>query len=165
MKEIDGQAKTIQELLANAKYSLDYYQREYSWQTKHVTELINDLVSKFSDSFEETHERSQVGNYNHYFLGSIIICDKGDKRFIIDGQQRLTTLTLLLIRLHQLLDDEDQKSLIAPLIFSLRHGEKSFNLDITDRKTIMETLYSGTFFNTANESESICNIVDRYERY
>ena len=163
MKEIDGQAKTIQELLANKKYSLDYYQREYSWQTKHVIELIDDLMSKFYDSYEKTHDRSQVGNYSHYFLGSIIVCEKGSQRFIIDGQQRLTTLTLLLMRLHRLLKDEDQKSQIALLIFSLRRGKKSFNLDIPDRETIMETLYSGLFFETANQPESICNIVDRYK--
>ena len=163
MKEIAGQAKTIQELLANKKYSLDYYQREYSWETKHVTELIDDLVSKFDDCFNEAHERSQVGNYSHYFLGSIIICEKSDQRFIIDGQQRLTTLTLLLIRLHHLLKDFDQKSQIATLIFSLRHGEKSFNLDIPDRKEIMDTLFTGTFFDTINQQESICNIADRYK--
>jgi len=163
MKEIAGQAKTIQDLLANKKYSLDYYQREYSWETKHVTELIDDLVSKFNDCFDVAHERFQVGNYSHYFLGSIIICEKSDQRFIIDGQQRLTTLTLLLIRLHHLLKDDDQKSQIATLIFSLRHGEKSFNLDISDRKTIMDTLYSGALFDTINQQESICNIADRYK--
>ncbi len=163
MKEVDGKAKTIQELLANKKYTLDYYQREYSWQTKHVIELIDDLVSKFYSSYEDGHDRSQVSNYSHYFLGSIIICEQSTQRFIIDGQQRLTTLTLILIRLHQLLDDEDQKSQIAPLIFSQSLGEKSFNLDISDRKNIMENLYSGEFFNTVNESESICNIAGRYE--
>ncbi len=162
MKEIDGQAKTIQELLANKKYSLDYYQREYSWQTKHVIELIDDLVSKFFDSYEDEHERSQVGNYSHYFLGSIIICEKRSQRFIIDGQQRLTTLTLLLMRLHRLIEDEDQKSQIALLIFSLRRGKKSFNLDISDRETIMESLYSGTFFEPIDQPESIRNIADRY---
>lgn len=163
MREIDGQAKTIQELLANKKYSLDYYQREYSWQTKHVSELIDDLVNKFYESYDETHERFQVVNYRHYFLGSIIICDKDNQRYIIDGQQRLTTLTLLLIKLYQLLDDDNQKSQIASLIFSLRHGEKSFNLNIDNRKNIMETLFSGAFFNTVNETESICNIAARFE--
>lgn len=163
MKEVDGQAKTIQELLANKKYTLDYYQREYSWQTKHVIELIDDLVSKFYSSYEDEHGRSKVGEYGHYFLGSIIICEKSSQRFIIDGQQRLTTLTLLLIKLHKLLDDEDQKVQIAPLIFSQSLGVRSFNLDIPDRKNIMENLYSGEFFNTVNETESICNIAGRYE--
>ena len=47
-----------------------------------------------------------MADYGHYFLGSIIVSDKDGQKFIIDGQQRLTTLTLLLIYLqHQLEDD------------------------------------------------------------
>lgn len=35
-REIDGRGKTVRELLAGRKYSIDYYQREYKWQTKQV---------------------------------------------------------------------------------------------------------------------------------
>ena len=34
-REIDGKGRTVRELLANRKYSIDYYQREYKWQHKH----------------------------------------------------------------------------------------------------------------------------------
>ena len=51
-----------------------------------------------------------MGEYGHYFLGSIIISDKDGQKFIIDGQQRLTTLTLLLIYLHHQLEDDEQKA-------------------------------------------------------
>jgi uncharacterized protein with ParB-like and HNH nuclease domain len=47
-----------------------------------------------------------VNDCAHYFLGSIIINDKDDQKFIIDGQQRLTTLTLLL---QHKLGDPDQR--------------------------------------------------------
>ena len=40
MQKIDSRPKTVNDLLKN-KYKLDYYQREYSWQTKQVTELIH----------------------------------------------------------------------------------------------------------------------------
>ena len=40
MKEILGKAKTVRELLGGAKYSIDYYQREYRWQRKQVKELV-----------------------------------------------------------------------------------------------------------------------------
>ena len=89
----------------------------YVWQTEHITELISDLIDEFSNSYESKHERKEVGNYAHYFLGSIIICEKDDKRFIIDGQQRLTTLTLLLIYLNRWLEEENQKSPVDSLIF------------------------------------------------
>ena len=39
-REIDGKGRTVRELLAGRKYSIDYYQREYKWQQKQITELI-----------------------------------------------------------------------------------------------------------------------------
>ena len=41
-REIDGKGRTVRELLAGRKYSIDYYQREYKWQQKQVAELIDD---------------------------------------------------------------------------------------------------------------------------
>ena len=107
MKEILGKAKSIRELLSGAKYSIDYYQREYRWQTKQMAELIDDLTTKFLESHEPDDDRGEVEQYGHYFLGSIIISDRDGQKFIIDGQQRLTSLSLLLIYLHQHLEDED----------------------------------------------------------
>jgi uncharacterized protein with ParB-like and HNH nuclease domain len=49
-REIDGKGRTVRELLSARKYSIDYYQREYKWQTKQVTELIDDLPAKFLES-------------------------------------------------------------------------------------------------------------------
>ena len=62
-REIDGRGRTIRELLAGRKYSIDYYQREYKWQQKQVTELIDDLASKFLENHEEGNERSAVAEY------------------------------------------------------------------------------------------------------
>ena len=108
-REIDGKGKTVREHLAGRKYSIDYFQREFKWQTKQVTELMDDLSAKFQENYEPGHDRPEVAGYGHYFLGSIIVSDKDGVKFIIDGQQRLTTLTLLLIYLqHQLQDAEQQ---------------------------------------------------------
>src|ERR1700704_6273647 len=139
-REIDGDGRTIRQLLANRKYSIDYYQREYKWQRKQVAELLEDLAAKFLDSYEAGHERSAVAAYGHYFLGSIVISDKDSQKFIIDGQQRLTTLTLLLIFLKHQLADQDQQGQIAELIFSLKYNKHSFNLDVPERTPCMEAL-------------------------
>ena len=161
MKKIDSYPKPIRELLAQ-KHSLDFYQREYSWQKNHVIQLIDDLASVFFDHYEENHKRSDVGNYGYYYLGSIIISNRDNQRYIIDGQQRFTTLTLLLIRLYRLLEDEDQKSQIAPLILAVSFGKKSFNLDISDRQLVMDALYEDKPFDSNNQPESIRNIAARY---
>ena len=161
-REIDGKGKTVRELLAGRKYSIDYYQREYKWQTKQVAELIDDLVAKFSEDYEPGHERTAVSEYGHYFLGSIIVSDKDGQKFIIDGQQRLTTLTLLLIWLQHQLQDDDQRSQLAELIFSSQFGKRSFNLDIPERTPCMDAIHAGREFIATDESESVANIVGRY---
>ena len=115
MKRIDGDAKSIRGMLGGSKFAIDYYQREFRWETKQVAELIQDLSEKFLESHEPENERSAVEQYGHYFLGSIIISDKDGQKFIIDGQQRLTSTTLLLIHLHRQLEDTEQKREAARL--------------------------------------------------
>lgn len=161
-REIDGDGRTVRELLANRKYSIDYYQREYKWQKKQLTELVEDLSSKFLESYEPTHERSEIDNYGHYFLGSIIISSKADGKYIIDGQQRITTLTLLLIFLRNQLSDPDQQGLLSDLIFSLTKGKRSFNLDVAERTPCMEALYLKNDFIAPDHNESVANILARY---
>jgi uncharacterized protein with ParB-like and HNH nuclease domain len=161
-RDIDGKGRTVRELLAGRKYAIDYYQREYKWQQKQVTELLEDLGAKFLERHEAQNERSDVADYSHYFLGSIIISDKDGQKFIIDGQQRLTTLTLLLIFLHRSLSDSEQRAQLAELIFSQRYGVRSFNLDVEERTPCMEALYKGEEFIDTDGPESVANIVARY---
>lgn len=161
-REIDGKGRTVRELLGGRKYSIDYYQREYKWQQKQVSDLLDDLSTKFLESHEEGNDRTSVAEYGHYFLGSIIISDKDGQKFIIDGQQRLTTLTLLLIFLQHQIEDVEQKGQIAELIFSQRFGRRSFNLDIPERTACMEALYKGEEYADPNAPESITNIIARY---
>ncbi len=175
-REIDGKGKTVRELLAGRKYSRSEYQREYKWQAKQVAELVSDLSAKFLETYEPEHERSAVAEYGHYFLGSIILSDKDGEKFIIDGQQRLTTLTLLLIYLqHQLHHAEkrseeteeqgklaEQRGQLAELIFSLTYGSRSFNLNIEERTACMEALYTGRDFVAHDAPESVVNILARY---
>ena len=161
-REVDGKGRTVRELLASRKYSIDYYQREYKWQTKQVSELIDDLAGKFSEFYQDGHERTAVAEYGHYFLGSIIISDKDGQKFVIDGQQRLTTLTLLLIFLQHHLEDSNQKSQLAELIFSQKYGKHSFNLDVPEREHCMDALYVGDEYVENGSSESIANILGRY---
>ena len=159
---IDGRARTVRELLDKAKYAIDFYQREYAWKERQVRELIDDLTGKFLDSYALSHSRHEVEGYGHYFLGSIVISRKRGQRFIVDGQQRLTTLTLLLIHLHRLQEDRDERVDIQNLVYSERYGRKSFNLDVPDRVEVMQKLMAGDPIEANGESESVSNIAARY---
>jgi hypothetical protein len=165
VREIRGDSFTIRQLLDGQKYAIDYYQREYKWKTKHIEELLSDLSMKFSFDYLDSHEREMVDRYGHYFLGSIIISRKEGKEFIIDGQQRLTTLTLLLIYLHHLAEErDDDPTAVQNMIFSSRFSKKSFNLDVPERESCMHALYEGdeSFDPSLVKSEAVTNIWDRY---
>ncbi|MBL7700879.1 MAG: DUF262 domain-containing protein [Ferruginibacter sp.] len=84
---LDTKTFTLNEILGNGKiYFVPQFQRDYSWEQDHLDDLWNDLVNTYSR------------NDAHY-MGSIVLQIKGDpseKQFwIIDGQQRFTTLSLL----------------------------------------------------------------------
>ena len=162
MKEILGEAKTVRQLLGSTKYGLDYYQREYKWQTKQVTELLEDLSAKFLDDYEDVHERSAVETYPHYFLGSIVLSRRDGRQLVIDGQQRLTTLSLLLIYLHNLQRDRPDAVKIDELIFSERFSRRSFNLDVDERVPAMDALFNQNPFDANDQPESVRNIIARY---
>ena len=163
MQEIQGKTRTVRELLSGAKYGIDYYQREYKWQSKQMAELVNDLTGRFLEDYQAEDERRQVAKYGHYFLGSIIISQQDNQRMVVDGQQRLTSLTLLLIYLHNLQTGRDDAEPVEELIFSKKFGERSFNLNVPDRNNCMETLFEGKTFDTTGKVESVVNLVGRYQ--
>ena len=162
VKTIDGRARTVRELLDKAKYAIDFYQREYAWQERQVRELLDDLTGKFLDSYEPGHSRHEVEGYDHYFLGSIVISHKRKQRFVVDGQQRLTTLTLLLIHLHSLQEDREDRVEVQNLIYSEKYGRKSFNLDVPERVEVMQKLMERQSIDVNGASESVRNIVARH---
>ena len=162
MKRIEGRARSVRELLDAAKYTIDFYQREYAWQERQVRELVDDLTGKFLDFYDSDHERYDVEQYGHYFLGSIVISHKRNQRFIVDGQQRLTTLTLLLIYLSHLQHEREDLVDLTNLIYSEKYGNKSFNLSVPDRLDVMQKLLDGAPIHLDGESESVQNIASRY---
>ena len=94
MPDIDAKARNVRELLGGKKYSIDYFQREYRWQEKQISELVTDLTSRFLSAYRAGHGRAEVAKYPHYFLGSIIVSKEESKTSVIDGQQRLTSLSI-----------------------------------------------------------------------
>lgn len=142
-----GQTKAEDKTLGGVlsqHYSVDYYQREYVWGTKQVEELMSDFLGRFYEDYEEGHETSQVQGYSRYFLGSYIVSEDERTTYIIDGQQRLTTLTLLLMVLHQ----RAQKTVkhrnlnMSPYIHSDFYGMNKYNINVPEREEVMENLWT-----------------------
>ena len=92
-------------------FSIPNYQRPYAWTTEHAEELIDDLLDFIKN------EDQSLDDLPPYFLGSVVLI-KGDKAKaeVIDGQQRLTTLTILLSALRTLLPDKYARA-ITPYLY------------------------------------------------
>lgn len=162
-KRIDADDKTLREILDTQKYTIDYFQREFRWERKHIEQLITDLETSFFANFKKTHEREDVEFYNSYYLGPIVICKKQDSLSIIDGQQRLTSVTLLLIHIHNLMKELNISESVESLVRSTKFGKHSYNLNIEDRIKCLDSLFNYGEYDPSKDDESVKNIMKRYQ--
>ena len=105
--EIKASIESLKKVLCDDErfYQIPDYQRPYSWDKDNVSDLISDLVTSYINNIEE-----------NYFCGSLVLVqgDKG-RLDIIDGQQRVTTFTILACVIRDLyydILDEKQKDYI-----------------------------------------------------
>ena len=162
--KIEAHDRTIYEVLDNKKYTVDYFQREYKWEERHIEQLIFDLTSAFMEDFSPEHKHSEVANYNSYYLGPFVISVKDGQRSIIDGQQRLTSLTLLLIYLNHLQKELGFTRILETMIFSEMYEIKSFNIQVDEREKCLNELFiHGEYQLSDDDDESTKNMVERYQ--
>lgn len=98
MADIKSQVRTVRELLAQG-FRLGAYQRDYEWERDQVLALFQDLKSSFV---------ARVGKRGagEYFLGPIVVKDDNPP-WLVDGQQRLTTLALFIAAIRNCSRDPD----------------------------------------------------------
>jgi len=90
--KIDSDDKEIGEILGSGYYQIPRFQRPYSWELEHIAEFWNDIV---------------VDSETDYFIGSMVVfTNKNEPTSIVDGQQRLTTITMILCAVRDALKDE-----------------------------------------------------------
>lgn len=162
--KIEANNRSILEVLDNKKYTVDYYQREYSWEQPHIDQLVTDLCNAFLDNYAPEHQRQDVADYNSYYLGPFVLSEKLGKRSIIDGQQRLTSLTLFLIYLNNKQKELGLNEAISGMIFSEKFGQKSFNIDVPERTACLDALFNkGEYTVPEGADASTVNMVARYQ--
>lgn len=103
MAEMSIDKKSIRNFLSSGKtFLIPYYQRQYNWRKEHCQTLWEDIENFFEIAMNDQNEE--------YFLGSIVgfIDEKDNKCFeVIDGQQRITTLSLLFRALYEKASNAD----------------------------------------------------------
>lgn len=93
MAEMKTERKNILEYLSKNKFLIPIYQRPYTWEEEECEQLWNDVI--------EFTEKENRADDDEYFLGTIVMYDDGGQKNIIDGQQRTTTLSLLIRALYE----------------------------------------------------------------
>lgn len=145
--EITFDRKTVGTCLLQ-RFTLPTYQREYRWETKHLQELLTDIQEEFLQNYEPAHGRSKVGEYSPYFLGTIITtAGPSGARSIVDGQQRITTLSIVLAYFlrEAKLNPENRISDVEPLLRRRVYGTSEFNIEFdADRHRLFELLLDET---------------------
>ena len=126
--------------------------------------MIEDLTAAFFKSYREEHTGEEIENYQCYYLGPVVFSQDSGKKSIIDGQQRITSITLLLIYLKHRLDKIDGNTIfIKDLIFSEKFFVKSFNMSDENREPCMRALLEHEYYEIQeSDDETIRNMVDRY---
>ena len=161
---VDSHVRTLSEVFS-ARYEVDFYQREYVWQRKNVDDLISDLSGEFLRNWDADDSCERVAEYSPYFMGEIVVSEVNGHLKLIDGQQRLTTLTLLLIFLFREFGSIPNfpRSDVERLIYSNSYGTHKFVLDDADRNDCMTALLQqGDYAAQDREPPSVQAMVDRF---
>ncbi len=137
--EITFDRKNINACLQQ-RFELPTYQREYRWQSNHLRELLNDIQDEFSSNYDVSHGRPKVAEYSPYFLGTIITTTGADgARAIIDGQQRITTITLILAYINRYAKNNQHQAVsnTEQLIRRSAYGLSQFNIDLDEDRAAL----------------------------
>lgn len=163
VKLIDGTAKTVQEMFTGRSYSIEYYQREYSWGRSNIEELIQDLFRSFIFDYDESHSRTDVANYRPYFLGPVVTFLRDGVRYLVDGQQRMTSLSLLMMHISTLLEPGDSQDQLRKLVYSTKYGQTKFTIDVPEREAVMSAIRNGQDIDVSDLDQSSKVLWERYQ--
>lgn len=170
--KIDAKDKQLAEILFNQRYRVDSFQREYRWQRKHIEALISDLSISFLNSYKIGDSIEDSISYDCYYMGPVVLCQDKTELSIVDGQQRLTSFTLLIIFLYHLQKQLQNNFVIRNLenhLYTSKGGKNTLILNVESRNQVIEHLLNnpneiyGDFEGDEAPDESVINILSRYE--
>ncbi len=146
--QIDIKEDGIGHLLLDNFLKVPIYQRSYTWEKSHVEDLFSDIKASYDDE---------------YFIGTLVVCRKGDYLELIDGQQRLATISLFFAAVRNLFrnnsDVEGETLIEEKYLFTkeLRSREKKLKL-------ILNSSDNDFYFKKVIEGQNIGPTRESHER-
>jgi uncharacterized protein with ParB-like and HNH nuclease domain len=170
--DVTPDKQNIDKVFSNTTYYIDFYQRQYKWTEEPVRRLLDDVFFKFNIEFKRYKDNDieidkLIEKYSWYYLNTYVTNSVEGKLYIVDGQQRLTTLTLILIKLKQLA--KELISDLEPWISSKISGQSGFRkeywMNHEQHKVAMKSLDEGLAIEDIDVSSGItaANMVKNYK--
>lgn len=102
--EIQPDKQNLDQTFSATVYFIDFYQRDYKWTEEPVKRLLDDVFYSFDEAYAkhaalDANRENINTRYPWYYLNTYVTNVVGGRVFVVDGQQRLTTLTLILLKL------------------------------------------------------------------
>ncbi len=102
--EIQPDKQNLDQTFSTTVYFIDFYQRDYKWTEEPVKRLLDDVFYQFDEAYAKhaslvPNKENINARYPWYYLNTYVTNNVGGRVFVVDGQQRLTTLTLVLLKL------------------------------------------------------------------
>ena len=98
--DVQPDNQSVDKLFSGTVYHIDFYQRDYKWTEVPVRRLLDDLFFPFNKAYDENKaldpsKETIVAKYPWYYLNTYVTNTIEGRVFVVDGQQRLTTLLIM----------------------------------------------------------------------
>lgn len=169
--DIQPDKQNINQTFANTRYHIDFYQRDYKWTEEPVRRLLDDVFYQFEDVYQkhpdlEPNKENVNARYPWYYLNTYVTNMVGGRVFVVDGQQRLTTLTLVLLKLRHLADKLGSKTgkWLEAKIAGYDGAEHEFWMNHVRHKQVLNGLFAGDPLESINTDTGVTavNMVRNY---
>ena len=166
-QEIIPDKQSVLSCLKQKVYYVDFYQREYVWSKETVEVLLNDIFYAFELSYKEHQDEEMspevLEKYSWYYMNVFITNKVEGKVFIVDGQQRLSTLTLIATKLFHLTKNINLQDILRECIYARDMFQGNiFCIDNEKRKDVMQSILDGIEYDKPFKNKTEETLASRY---
>lgn len=168
--DISPDKQNIDKLFSNTSYYIDFYQRDYKWNDEPVRRLLDDIFYIFDVNYDahpdlDPKPENVSAKYPWYYLNTYVTNTIDGRVFVVDGQQRLTTLTLILIKLKHLAEDFDSglADWIKNKIAGYSGYQTTFWMNHERHIATMQALHDGEEDVPVDSGITAANMLSNYE--
>ncbi|WP_273207012.1 DUF262 domain-containing protein [Marinobacter subterrani] len=170
--DISPDKQNIDSVFSNTVYHIDFYQRDYKWTAEPVQRLLDDIYYQFGEMYQKHADvdpgrETVTAHYPWYYLNTYVTNVIEGRVYVVDGQQRLTTLTLILIKLRHIAKAHGSKTAhwLENKIAGYSGMDREFWMNHIRYRDVLDGLFEGDDPKTIDTSEgtTAVNLVSNYQ--